>query len=217
VIGRFVSADSVVPDWFDPQAFNRFAYAKNNPLKYLDPDGHKSVLFGGYNRISTHFLDDYRPIDHDGMYFDRDTGTVVDESGLGEGIDLTTAAAIASGGFVVVGKAVEKRISNSIAKKIANKAAQETAEAAALKITAAEIRATNISKGIPANQLGPSGKPKINVVKHSSLKKAKDAARATADKGGTTVKHPSPKKGNGHLHGQRQDGTKVRTHDEYPK
>ena len=48
------------------------------------------------------------------------------------------------------------------------------------------------------------------------LKKAKDAARERAGKGGTTVKDPTPKKGKGHFHGQKQDGTKIRTHDEYP-
>jgi RHS repeat-associated protein len=40
VLGRFIGADSVVPDWYDPQALDRFAYARNNPLKYIDPDGH---------------------------------------------------------------------------------------------------------------------------------------------------------------------------------
>lgn len=41
VIGRFVSPDSIVPDWYDPQSLNRFAYAFNNPLNYIDPSGHE--------------------------------------------------------------------------------------------------------------------------------------------------------------------------------
>jgi len=40
VIGRFVSADSLIQDFYDPQALNRYAYARNNPLKYIDPQGH---------------------------------------------------------------------------------------------------------------------------------------------------------------------------------
>ncbi len=40
VLGRFLSADSVVPDWYDPQALNRYSYARNNPMVYVDPDGH---------------------------------------------------------------------------------------------------------------------------------------------------------------------------------
>ncbi len=40
VIALFISADSVVPDFYDPQSLNRYAYCRNNPLKYVDPDGH---------------------------------------------------------------------------------------------------------------------------------------------------------------------------------
>jgi RHS repeat-associated protein len=44
IAGAFVSADTVVPDWFDSQSFNRFAYCRNNPLKYKDPTGHWFVI-----------------------------------------------------------------------------------------------------------------------------------------------------------------------------
>jgi RHS repeat-associated protein len=39
-LGRFVSADTVVPKPGNPQTLNRFAYAYNNPLRYIDPTGH---------------------------------------------------------------------------------------------------------------------------------------------------------------------------------
>jgi len=39
-IGRFISADTVVPNPANPQAFNRYSYCLNNPLKYVDPSGH---------------------------------------------------------------------------------------------------------------------------------------------------------------------------------
>lgn len=39
-IGRFVSPDTIVPDWRDPQSLNRYSYCLNNPLKYVDPSGH---------------------------------------------------------------------------------------------------------------------------------------------------------------------------------
>ena len=39
-LGRFLQADSLVPDLGEPQACDRYAYAYNNPLKYIDPDGH---------------------------------------------------------------------------------------------------------------------------------------------------------------------------------
>lgn len=39
-IGRFISADSIVPGAYNPQALNRFSYSLSNPLKYTDPSGH---------------------------------------------------------------------------------------------------------------------------------------------------------------------------------
>ena len=50
IIGRFVSADTVIPDYTDPQSLNRYSYVKNNPLMYVDPTGHLefSVELGGY-------------------------------------------------------------------------------------------------------------------------------------------------------------------------
>ena len=43
VIGRFISPDTLVPDPADPQDFNRYSYARNNPLKYTDPTGHNPL------------------------------------------------------------------------------------------------------------------------------------------------------------------------------
>ncbi len=39
-IGRFISADTLVPDSSDPQAFNRYSYVRNNPIRFVDPSGH---------------------------------------------------------------------------------------------------------------------------------------------------------------------------------
>jgi RHS repeat-associated protein len=40
ILGRFISADSIVPGAGNPQAFNRYSYTFNNPLRYVDPSGH---------------------------------------------------------------------------------------------------------------------------------------------------------------------------------
>jgi len=40
LLGRFLSADTVVPNPDNPQAFNRYSYCLNNPLRYVDPTGH---------------------------------------------------------------------------------------------------------------------------------------------------------------------------------
>ena len=39
-LGRFISADPIVPDPTNPQSLNRYSYVLNNPLKYTDPTGH---------------------------------------------------------------------------------------------------------------------------------------------------------------------------------
>jgi len=38
-IGRFISPDSIVQDFANPQTLNRYSYVLNNPLKYVDPTG----------------------------------------------------------------------------------------------------------------------------------------------------------------------------------
>ena len=39
-MGRFIQADTIVPDPADPQALNRYSYVYNNPLRYIDPSGY---------------------------------------------------------------------------------------------------------------------------------------------------------------------------------
>ena len=42
-VGRFISADTIVPEPANPQSYNRYAYGYNNPVKYVDPSGHDAV------------------------------------------------------------------------------------------------------------------------------------------------------------------------------
>jgi RHS repeat-associated protein len=37
--GRFISADTIVPDPTNPQSLNRYSYALNNPIRLFDPTG----------------------------------------------------------------------------------------------------------------------------------------------------------------------------------
>jgi RHS repeat-associated protein len=65
VIGRFTSPDSIIPESQGVQAWDRYAFVNNNPLRYTDPNGHEAgslcdrgyggcspvIFFGGSNPI----------------------------------------------------------------------------------------------------------------------------------------------------------------------
>jgi RHS repeat-associated protein len=44
-LGRFASADTVVPEPGNPQSLNRYAYVYNNPQRYMDPSGHIPIVY----------------------------------------------------------------------------------------------------------------------------------------------------------------------------
>jgi RHS repeat-associated protein len=39
-LNRFISPDTITPDYRNPQGLNRYSYVHNNPLRYTDPSGH---------------------------------------------------------------------------------------------------------------------------------------------------------------------------------
>jgi hypothetical protein len=67
-IGRFMQADTIVPEAGNPLALDRYAYSYNNPLKYTDPSGNwpewlvqivggvaqyfNDVTFGGWSAVT---------------------------------------------------------------------------------------------------------------------------------------------------------------------
>ncbi|MEJ5312604.1 MAG: RHS repeat-associated core domain-containing protein [Anaerolineae bacterium] len=55
-LGRFLSADSIVPSPANPQSLNRYAYVLNSPLRYTDPTGHYWCPAG-----SIHCIEDSPP------------------------------------------------------------------------------------------------------------------------------------------------------------
>jgi hypothetical protein len=40
-LGRFLQADTIVPNPANPQSLNRYSYVLNSPLRYTDPSGHE--------------------------------------------------------------------------------------------------------------------------------------------------------------------------------
>ncbi|NJM42605.1 MAG: hypothetical protein HC853_18615 [Anaerolineae bacterium] len=56
-LGRWLSADTIVPRPGDPQAFNRLSYVRNSPLGRVDPSGHCDGNVGGSDSCN----DTYKP------------------------------------------------------------------------------------------------------------------------------------------------------------
>ena len=46
-LGRFISADNIIPDTSNSQAFDRYTYVYNNPLAFVDKDGHDPTVHSG--------------------------------------------------------------------------------------------------------------------------------------------------------------------------
>ena len=61
-LGRFLSADSIVPGMFNPQNLNRYSYVGNSPLNYIDPSGHMRLAEGPQqDRFKTSVYSAYVP------------------------------------------------------------------------------------------------------------------------------------------------------------
>jgi len=52
VLCRFISADTIVPNPINPQAFNRYSYVYNNPISNTDPTGHAPVVVALVTAVS---------------------------------------------------------------------------------------------------------------------------------------------------------------------
>lgn len=44
-LGRFIQPDTIVPGAGNSQAYNRYSYVNNNPIKFIDPSGHKICIY----------------------------------------------------------------------------------------------------------------------------------------------------------------------------
>ena len=62
-LGRFLSADPFVQDGTDLQAFNHYAYVRNNPLSLTDPSGF-SFLGGIFNAIGKFFTGVFKAVEN---------------------------------------------------------------------------------------------------------------------------------------------------------
>jgi len=90
-IGRFLSIDPRKADPDNPNTYNRYAYANNNPYKYTDPDGEIPVLiWAGYVGVTAAITayDSYRAYQNGGA------------AGLGKEIATNAAMSMVPGGKI---------------------------------------------------------------------------------------------------------------------
>lgn len=66
-LGRFLSIDPVSGNEHRPQTLNRYSYAINNPLRYIDPTGRKIIVWGV--KDDDEFWDDFWGVDEVGDFF----------------------------------------------------------------------------------------------------------------------------------------------------
>ena len=95
-LGRFISADTIVPGPFDPQALNRYSYVRNNPVNMTDPSGHFFVAlvahFLGAPDWVAGILDPFGTLS--GVLNDWDIGAMALEQGIAAASAFTGGATV---------------------------------------------------------------------------------------------------------------------------
>ncbi len=229
-VGRFTTIDPHLGHraaLVDPQRWNRYAYGRNNPLRYVDPDGRDAIdyvggvanafgsnFFAGAGRAYGgnadfqfgQFVGDVISIPAGGAWAQAGAGT----AGLG------VAASAPSGGVSLV--ATAGGVVSMAQGGVAALAGFAHAGAYLSKNTTAgsDMSASGQATDKYGNKLGPSGKPMV----HETQSNTREAARNKALNDGVgAVEHGNPKHGKPHFHATDLRGEKkpASTHHNYPK
>jgi RHS repeat-associated protein len=97
LLGRFISADTIVPYPDAPKSLNRYTYCNNNPLIYVDPSGHGWFVFAVIAVIASAFFGAAKA--------DTSGGSILKGALIGAAVGVGSVAAGYVGG-VVLGPAV---------------------------------------------------------------------------------------------------------------
>lgn len=77
--GQFIQPDKQLPEVYDPQQLNRYAYARNNPYKYVDKEGQATT-------ISDYIVERYGglPGGYGGLQIGEDINTIITRIQIGQ-------------------------------------------------------------------------------------------------------------------------------------
>jgi len=120
--GRFMAVDPAGVDASNPHSFNRYAYAHNNPYKYVDPDGEFAIVaallvaFTTFT-IGNNAIDAYH--EHDSVMDEGISTAGVKAAAQSVATDVAITGAIATAG--VVGGLTASRILRNVTKDAGKK------------------------------------------------------------------------------------------------
>lgn len=178
-IGRFLAIDPAGFDPQNPQSFNRYAYANNNPYKYVDPDGN-SPLDAGFFIVDTVSF---------GLAVASGDPAAIQSTGL----DLAASAVGLASPIPGTGLAIK-----------AARAADKVGDAAKIAKGAANPVPETLARVIPGrgqfSTLGPPGKSDVFVTAADDIaglnaKQIADRLTIAPANSFTVIKFPTPERG----------------------
>lgn len=201
--GRFLSVDPAGINPSTGENLNRYWYANDNPYRYTDPDGRETgiAFHSEFVMMGAQPQTYQAPGDWVGPALKAAFGLM---PFIGAGVNAAEAAQHPTAGNmagVVLGVVPVGRVLEEGAK-----AAKDAGAGAAFV-----ERAKNVAKGIPESRLGPSGKPMVHTVEHSTRKAAREAAEREAPAGGSARFDAHPQDGQKpHFQAEDANGNNVK-------